>query len=150
MLYRYISFIALIILCFACGSAKKSPKPDFEIKPTITVVDNDTISINELRFYKIKTAKDAIRMMNEHYGNAHKTITGKHQDNIQREIWENILLFENDNTKFTIIADGAETRTDYYACLMIFDSEGNNCLNPEHPYRESIIRVFNSYMTSGN
>lgn len=146
MTYKYFFLLCTISLCFACGSTKKTPKPDFEIAPTTVILEKDTLQINELRFYKIESSLDAIRMMRKHYGNYHKSITGKHQDNIQREIWDNITLFEGDDSTFTVIADGTETQTDYYACLMVFDDNDNNCFNSEHPYKEKLMQLFNGLM----
>jgi hypothetical protein len=151
--YKNSGLIILISLVVACGATSTETtikKPDFEVTQTLLITDTDTLTMNELRFYQIISAKDAIHMMHKLYGPSHKSIVGKHQNNIQREIWENITLFENNKAKFTVIADGTETRSNYYACLMIFDKNGRNCFVPEHPYYQRLVSLFSSYMKTKN
>ena len=63
---KYI-FILSIISIFSCSSYKdvsvKETYTQFKIVSTPILVENDTIYIHELRFYKIKSAKDGMKLM---------------------------------------------------------------------------------------
>ena len=84
--------------------------------------------------------------MYKNYGKWNKSIQGKHQDNIKKFIWENIKLFENDEETFTIIADGTESINEYFACLIVLDSKGNDCFEENNPYKEKILNLFLTQM----
>ncbi len=136
---KYI-WIVVAILVLSCTSSRKVTKkqmqPEFEIVNTEMIVDKDTIYSNDLRFYEIKSARDGMHLMYQNHGKWNKKISGKHQYNINRLVWENVKLIDGNDATFTVIADGTETPTDYFACLIIFDAEGKDCFKPEHPYRE--------------
>lgn len=141
----------LILLSFVlinCSSTKKTgnkPKNSkFEIVETFLVDEktNVNFSIYELRFYKIMSALDGVALMYQNYGMWDKKIEGKHQQNINRIIWDNIKLIEGYDEEFTIVADGTETVNNYFACLMVFDSKGKNCFNNKHPLKEKLTDLF--------
>jgi len=141
----------MISLC-ACTTTKEiteaKPYSDFKIVNTPFKVENDSISLHELRFYKIQSAMDAMKLMYQNYGKWNRKINSKHQQNIKRIIWQNIELIDGDQKTFTVIADGTETMTNYFACLMVFDSEENDCLKIGHPYREKLTELFVNRMSS--
>jgi hypothetical protein len=47
---------------------------------------------------------------------------------------------------FTIIADGTETINEYFACLIVLDSKGNDCFEENNPYKEKILNLFLTQM----
>jgi hypothetical protein len=59
--------------------------------------------------------------------------TGVHQENITRKVWEKKLLKIKE---FSIVADGTETMTDFYACLIIVDSTNRDCLDENYPLKK--------------
>ena len=142
---KHITFI-LVISIFTCSATKEvgdvKPYTDFKIVNVPIIVENDTVLLNELRFYKIQSAMDGMKLMYQNYGQWNKKINGMHQQNINKIVWENIKLIEGDNKTFTVVADGTETTSNYFACLMIFDSDENDCLMAEHPYKEKLIKLF--------
>ncbi len=73
--------------------------------------------------------------------NRTEKIDGRHQQNIHRIIWNNVKLIDGIDESFTIIADGTETTSDYFACLIVYDSSGNDCFKEEHPYREKLTEL---------
>lgn len=56
-------------------------------------------------------------------------------------MWQNVKLIDGDEATFTVIADGTETTKDYFACLMVFDSDGNDCFINGHTYQEQLIKT---------
>lgn len=142
---KYI-WTLLILIFLSCSSSKDVTKEqkysDFKIVNTPLIVKNDTIYVNELRFYKIQSALDGMKLMYQNYGKWNKKINGIHQQNINRIVWQNVKLIDGNDEKFTVISDGTETRTDYFACLMVFDSEEKDCFKAEHPYKDELINLF--------
>jgi hypothetical protein len=142
---KHIVIIILISL-FSCKVTQEitsiKPYTKFKIINTLIKVKNDTLTINELRFYKIQSAMDGMKLMYRSYGKWNQKIVGKHQKNINRIIWQNIKLFDEDDNTFTVIADGAETTSDYFACLMVYDSDEKDCFKAGHPYKDKLTELF--------
>jgi uncharacterized protein YneF (UPF0154 family) len=142
--------ILSIVSIFSCSSYKdvsiKEPYTQFKIVSTPILVKNDTIYIHELRFYKIKSAKDAMKLMYQNFGDWNKKINGLHQKNINSFIWEKVKLLDENNTLFTVVTDGAETKIDYFASIKIFDAAQKDCLKENYPYQQKLIKVLTAKM----
>lgn len=140
------TYILLLFLLFLwnCSSSKEKTRSSsrFEIVNTPVILDNDTININELRFYKIQSARDAMKLMYLNYGEWDRKIPSKHQENINRIVWKNVNLIDANDKAYTVIADGTETLKDYFACLIVYDSEGRNCFDDNHPDKEVLTNLF--------
>ena len=111
---------------------------DYQVVETKIISETDTLYTQELRIYKITSAIDASLMMHHHFGEANAFYEGKYQDNIKQHVWREVMLIDSIN-KFTVITDGTETGTEYFASIMVFDKENNNCLKEGHPLREVIV-----------
>lgn len=144
------TFLILLVLNFiSCSSSKVGDNEikietnfeDLKIVKTLKVVNSDSIIFNELRFYKIDSALDTMKSMYLDYGIWNDQNIGLHQENINRKIWENIKLFE-DGEVYTVIADGTETKNNYYACLSVYDSKGKDCFKENYPLKNKIINLF--------
>jgi hypothetical protein len=73
-----------------------------------SVVNNDTIKLNEVKYECVYTAMYTKKVMYDKFGKWHKEIyTNKERHPML--IWENIKLFANDSTKFTIVTNGLES-----------------------------------------
>ena len=100
--YIYI-FFALFI--FGCSSTKEFSKNKinsyFKIITTPILVEKDTIYVNELRFYNIKSARDGMKLMYLNFGKWNKKIESIHQKNTNSFIWENVPLLDENTTLFT-------------------------------------------------
>jgi len=138
------TLLALIVL--SCSSSRdvkvKQNYSEYKIVETPLIVENDTIYVSELRFYKVYSAIDGMKLMHQNYGEGTKKISGKHQQNIDRIVWQDVKLIEGNEETFTVITDGTETKKEYYTCIMVFDSEGRSCFQADHPYREQLIEFF--------
>ena len=49
---------------------------------------------------------------------------------------------------FTVVADGAETESDYFASIKIFDNTQKDCLNKNYPYQQKLIKVVTAKMSN--
>lgn len=150
---KIIISIVLTIVLISCSSSKKN-KINRELTETkykkIKIYNNPLTNENsnnhkEIRFYEIKSAFDASKMMYINYGKWHERSMGVHQSNISQKIWYDIKLFEQEPS-FTIITDGTETSKDFYTCITILDSKGLNCMENDYPLREKIIDCFHLKM----
>lgn len=129
-------------------SATKIKKQDYGIVKTKFVVEKDTISVNELQFYKTIVGNyGTLELMYENYGLWNK------RKKYRKFVWEDIKLFDEDNMTFTIIAQPVELRHYYdkhgvvighpcYAMLMVFDSNGKDCFKADYPNKEKITDLF--------
>lgn len=143
-------FIILFILNLtSCSSSKvttiETDYRDLEIAEKTKINNSDTINFNELRFYNIDSAIDTMRLMYLDFGNWNHQENSLYMSNVNKKIWKNIQLFDNNET-FTIIADGIEFKGEYFACLSIIDSAGKDCLKDEHPLKNKVINFFYNKM----
>ncbi len=142
--------LALIVL--SCSSSRdvklKEHYLEFKIAETPLILENETIYLNELRIYKTYSAMDGMRLMQQNFGEGNNELTGKHTQYLKRIIWQDVKLLDEKDETFTVITDGIESKKAYFTCIMVFDSEGRNCFNPEHPYREQLIDFFVEKMKS--
>ena len=142
---KNLVIILTLLLISACSGKqvllqKKDKNAHHEIHETPIIVEKDTFLISELRFYKILSAKDSMKMMYEHHGEWNKRLEGKYQSNIDQLVWENIDLLGNEE-RFTVIADGTETESNYFASIMIFDANNTDCLNNSYPQRSELLNA---------
>lgn len=148
-----IHFIFIITIFFvSCKTAKQKDikrKIGFEVVTIPLVVENDTIPLNELRFYKIKGAKDLMILMYQTYGAYSEKIPGKYQNNINQLLWNKVDLFD-DNQLFTVAADGTETELEFFTSLIILDKNNRDCLRADHPLKDKLISFFSTKMKTLN
>ena len=140
------------LFIFSCSStaevSENKTYSQFKIVTTPILIEKDTIYINELRFYKIKSAKDGVKLMYLNFGKWNKKTKGIHQKNMNSFIWENVKLLDENNNLFTVVADGAETESDYFASIKIFDNTQKDCLNKNYPYQQKLIKVLTAKMSN--
>lgn len=144
-----LSFLSLI----SCASSNLGNKEnliktnftDLKIATSSLVKNATTITCNELRFYNIDSAFDTKKSMFLDFGISNEQTNGMHQNNIRKMQWTNVKLFDSDD-RFTIIADGTETTQNYFACLIVFDNQGKDCLNENHPLKNEIVNYFQNRM----
>lgn len=140
---KKILLLAFMVMTL-CGNSqtktdKESNKKEFLIVNTPILIEKDTAYVNQLRFYKINSALDGMMLMYRNYGEWNKKSNSLHQSNIKRLIWKEVKLLDNSDETFLVIADGTETMKDYYACLMVFDSNDRDCLDESHPLNQKIM-----------
>lgn len=146
---KYIC-ILIAVIGWSCSSSKDviiEPKySDFKIVNTPVVVENDTIYVNELRFYEMESATDAKKLMRQNYGKWSEKLSGLHHQIIKRIVWQDVKLIDGNDKTFTVVTDGTESMYDYFTCLIVFDSEKKDCFKDGHPYKEELIKLFTDKM----
>ncbi len=149
---RISIYLFFLLIIFSCSSTIKVSEnktiSHFKIVTTPILVEKDTIYVNELRFYKIKSAKDGMKLMYLNFGKWNKKFESIHQKNMNSFIWENVKLLDENNNLFTVVADGAETESDYFASIKIFDNTQKDCLNKNYPYQQQLIKVLTAKMSN--
>ena len=146
---KRICLILIMFLTLACSSTKRgdASNSNYKVVSTEVTTMDDRNSINELRFYKVRSALDGMKLMYLEYGEWDGQDQGKHQQSIQQLIWETIELLGTDET-FTVFTDGKETAKDYFASLSVLDEKGNDCLAQNHPLRQQLIEILLSKMNA--
>jgi hypothetical protein len=148
---NYIYFFFALFI-FGCSSTKEvsinKANSHLKVVTTPILVEKDTIYINELRFYKIKSARDGMKLMYLNFGKWNKKTKGVHQKNMNSFIWENVKLLDENNNLFTVVADGTETETDFFASIKIFDDTQKDCLKENYPYQQQLIKVLTTKMSN--
>lgn len=149
---KYFFYIVLLTLFMGCSASKKGVNyinySQYKIVETPLLVEKDTLLINELRFFKIKSIKDVSHIMYSNFGVWDEKTQGFHQNAIGTFIWKNVKLLPNSEELFTVIADGKETSNDYFACVMIFDSQSKDCLKEANNYKDKITNFFRFKMNT--
>lgn len=108
----------------------------------VPLIQNDNANnLNELRFNAVFSAMYTKKVMYDRFGKWTKEL----QPNKERHpilVWEKVKLFDNDDNLYTVYADGAETWTEMYASVLVFDESNKDCLNVENPAQLKLITYF--------
>ncbi len=110
----------------------------FEIQEVKILQETDTSSLQELRFFDIRSAMDAHAVMYDFYGEFDQKVNSKYQENIKQLIWYEVHLLGDDRV-FAVVTDGTETMTNFFSSFIVFDSNEQNCFEDNHPSKEEII-----------
>jgi len=146
---RTITILLLTIMCSCQTSLQKvrTANPEFEVVQVPIVNQNDTIILNELRFYRISSAVNFMQLFYDEYGKWDLVIDGRYQSNVPQLIWKDIKLTDDHET-YTISTCGTETHTKYFASVVVLNKEDIDCLSLEYPKRQIIIDFLVSKMRS--
>ena len=111
----------------------------------ISVVNKDTIKFNEVKYEGVYSAMYTKKIMFDRFGKWHKEIY-PNKERHPMLIWENIKLFANDSTKFTIAANGLESTETIYASILVFDKDNNDLLDENSAYRNKLVTLFGKFI----
>lgn len=114
-----------------------------------SVVNKDTIKLNEVKYECVHTAMYTKKVMYDKFGKWHKEIY-PNKERHPMLIWENIKLFANDSTKFTIATNGLESIETIYASILVFDQNNNDLLAKSSPYRDKLVDYFGKLIINDN
>ena len=115
----------------------------------------DTLVRYELKFYNTISPLESMKMMFKNFGKWDIKIQGNYLSNVKRAVWNNIYLLEQKERetlidislrRFTIIADGGNDESGYYALLSVVDQNGHDALSPDYTDSEIIIEKLLSKM----
>lgn len=142
------------------GLAQKTANPNtpyiykngylnYNILKIPVIQKNDTINLNVLRFNAVFSAMYTKKVMYDRYGKWTKEIRPNNESH-PILIWENIKLFENEDRKFTVYANGDENWNEIYASVLVFDNKKLDCFSEDYPDKNRIIDFFSSSIKNLN
>lgn len=138
-LHQIIGIVSLPIV-IGCATTLDTKITSYEIEPVEIVNETDTTYINEFRMMQPKSSSNTFDMMKKNYGKPEATYSGKYQENIDQNVWNNVPLLDSEKL-ITVITDGTETKANYFTSMMIFDSDKKDCLTPSHKDRKALVEV---------
>lgn len=112
----------------------------------ISVVNTDTIVINEIKYQCPYTAFYTQKAMFDRYGKWHESVLPSPSSRHTNLIWNKVKLLDNVDKKFTVVAKGYEGMKTIYTSMMIFDEEGKDMLAEDAPYKSQLIELFGFYI----
>jgi hypothetical protein len=116
----------------------------------VSVVNKDTIILNEIKYLCVYTAFYTKKVMFDRYRKWHKVVfpyEGSHHPNL---IWNDIKLLDDVAKKFTVIARGYEGYRAMYASVMILDEDGKDMLAKDAPYRFRLTELFGDFIKTNS
>ena len=111
----------------------------------VSVVNKDTILLNEIKYRCVYTAFYTKKAMYDRYGKWDESVVlsdSRHPS----LIWNNVKLLKDVDKKFTVVAKGYEGMKTIYASMIIFDAAGNDMLAEDAPYKSQLIALFGFYI----
>ncbi|WP_271407473.1 hypothetical protein [Tenacibaculum soleae] len=119
----------------------KNGYKDFEIKPTLTIRNNDSTYINELRFNAVFSAMYTKKLMYDKYGKWDKEVW---PNGAKRPIlvWEKRKLIETQDELYSVATNGTESMKEMFASVIVFDSKNRDCLSENYHSKDSLINFF--------
>ena len=152
--------ILVTLILFSCSSTNKVTekrcksilKNDYKniLKDKFeSVVNNDTIFLNEVKYECVYTAMYTKKGMYDRFGKWDKEIypKGKHHPIL---LWNNVKLFPNDTTEFIVAANGLENVETIYASVLVFDKNNNDLLSDESEFKTKLIDYFSEMIKTNN
>ena len=142
------------------GIAQKTANPNtpyiykngylnYNILKIPVIQKNDTINLNVLRFNAVFSAMYTKKVMYDRYGKWTKEIRPNNESH-PILIWENVKLFDNEDRKFTVYANGDENWNEIYASVLVFDNKKLDCFSEDYPDKNRIIDFFSSSIKNLN
>lgn len=155
-----ILFIILISSCktsqnldhFKCNNSKYS-KNEFKNVTNDeyeTVINNDTISINQIKYNCVFTGFLLKKVMYDNFGKWDES-RYKKDERHPILVWKNVQLFSSQPEKYMIATTGGgEEENKIFASIMIFDKNGKDLLAENLNLRNKITEYFTQLIKSNN
>jgi len=140
-------FVMILIGCSSQNTTikKRMKRSKIEIATFLTVQENDSFNIKELRFNRVTSAGSTQRMMFKKFGKWDREIRPNNEKHPML-VWENLKLFESQNDLFSVAAYGSETYRKMYASIVVFDSKNKNCFNESYKTKDQLVEYFTKAM----
>lgn len=106
--------------------------------------NNDTTELNELKFNAVLSAMYTKQLMYEKFGKWSKEVRPNIDESHPILVWEKVKLFENEDKRYSVFANGDENWNEIYASVLVFDENNNDCLSASYPNKEKIIEYFSN------
>ena len=111
---------------------------------TVEKIESKTETKNsvyhELRFHSVYSQMYTRQLMFDNFGIWTKDIAASVGEPML--VWRKVKLFQNSNETFTVFTNGAKDFKLMYASVYVFDAEGKDCLDENHPLRNKLIKLF--------
>jgi hypothetical protein len=104
------------------------------------VVNQDTISVTEIRFYCVKSSQLTSKIAFDNFGKWTETTT-EFNSNIPQFTYQNTDILKN-NKKYTLYTNGKESSNQLYASISITDGLNNDMLSEDSQEKEALINYF--------
>ncbi|WP_066222032.1 hypothetical protein [Formosa haliotis] len=116
---------------------------DYEVKPILTLQDNDSIYVNELRFNAVFSALYTKKLMYDKYGKWDQEVwlQGATRPIL---VWENRKLLESEDQLYSVATNGTESKAEMFASVIVFDLKNNDCMSDNYQQRDALIHFFAS------
>lgn len=124
-----------------CNAIVKRGYSRITLMPFESVVKEDTLSVNEIRYECSYSGLYVHKAMFDKYGKWNKSFRNR-KGILTTLIWENIPLLENSTEEFTVVAMGLESRDYVYSGVSVFDKDGNDVLTENTFMQEKIKNYF--------
>lgn len=119
----------------------KNGYKNFEIVPVLSVIENDSTYMNELRFNAVSSASYTQKLMYDKFGIW--DIEVWHEETKRFIfVWESRKLLDNQNELFTVAATGIESWENMFASVNITDSNHQDCLSENAVYKDALVSFF--------
>ena len=155
---NFIFAIISALVLISCASTKKRPekrcksilKNDYKTileEKFVSIVDNDTIRLNEVKYECVHSTFYTSKGMYDRFGKWNHEIypNGKHHPIL---FWNNVKLFPNDTTEFMVATNGLESMKTIYTSVLVFDKKNKDLLSDESEYRTKLIAYFSKMIKS--
>jgi hypothetical protein len=155
------NFILLIVLIIvSCSSSKnvtekrcksilKNDYNNIREDNIQTIVSNDTIILNEVKYKCVFKSVYTKKVMYDKFGKWNQEIY-LNERSVPILLWENVKLFPNDTTEFNIAANGLENVETIYSSIIIFDKQNNDLLSENSKYKLKLIQYFSEMIKSND
>lgn len=114
-----------------------------------SVVNNDTVFLNEVKYECVYSAMYTQKGMYDRFGKWDKEIylKGQHHPIL---LWNNVKLFSNDTTEFMVAATGLESAETIYASILVFDKNNIDLLSENSKFKSKLMEYFSELIKSNN
>lgn len=156
---RFVMITVLLLILTGCSSSKlaqnkKCPKThangysEIVFERYKTLLEQDTIIFNEARYQCAQTALYTKKVMYDKFGKWNQEIYPTNNSH-PILLWENVELF-SDGQKYNVFATGAETSTDIYSSVMVFDQNDRDLLSESSTQKTVLANYFGSLIKANN
>lgn len=158
MMKNSVLSIIVLISLFSCTAKQLSPQlsqckyiikngyQNIDKNKIILVVDNDSLTLSEVKYQCTFTAFYTQKVMFDNYGKWNEKLFSGSKQHLFL-MWKNVTLFQNDNRKFNVVVGGKEGPDTIYSSIVIFDSK-NDYLSDTSTYKTKLIEHFSGLIKS--
>lgn len=149
--------IIILISCSSTKSARKKPC-EYDIERGFSevvydkfnfVINGNSTTVNEVRYYCMHDPYYTKKVMYDKFGKWSKLVyNAKEKHPIL--IWENIRLFPEDTTRFTVATTGKNPIGAIYSSVLVLDKNNNDLISENSPYRDKLAEYFGKLITQNH